>query len=142
MLLIASIPLHHLFQFQTANDEDRIDGGRPKRSKKNPVIAPLRDAINLRHHPKKVTLNCLGVDMEPKQQDPRQVILKDANVKAKDIVNKAAKGSVKNFPQRIICTLLMRTHTVAQEILKSARKDAEKEKKAVEVMTNQAMKKT
>ena len=35
----------------------------------------------------------------------------------------------------------MRTHTVAQEILKSARKDAEKEKKAVELMTNQAMKK-
>jgi hypothetical protein len=37
--------------------------------------------------------------MEPKQQDPRQVILKDANGKAKNIVNKAAKGSVKNFPQ-------------------------------------------
>jgi hypothetical protein len=98
MLLIASIPLHHLFQFQTANDEDRVDGGRPKRSKKNPVIAPLRDAINLRHHPKKVTLNCLTVDVDSKQQDPRQVILKDANGKAKDIVSKAAKGSVKSFP--------------------------------------------
>ena len=98
MLLIAPTPLYHWFQFQTENDEDQVDGGCPKRSKKNPVVVPLRDAINLRHHPKKVTLNCFTVDVESKQQDPRQqVILKDANGKAKDIVSKAAKGSVKSF---------------------------------------------
>ena len=98
-MLLITPPLHHLFQIQAANDEDQIDEGRPKRSKKNPVVVPLRDAINLRHHSEKVTLNCFAVDVESKQ-DPRQVILKDANGKAKDIGNKATKGNIKHFPTR------------------------------------------
>jgi sugar-specific transcriptional regulator TrmB len=40
-------------------------------------------------------------------------------------------------PPEIICTLVIRTYTAAKNLLKSARKDAEKEKKVVD----QAMKK-